>query len=280
MLAWTAYRRAPEFFAWESRAPQYALAVSSLLIPLLAASENGTKIFFALTALNVVIYAAMYLLNHDRKFVRHMAFAAVVMLVCGLPSEWIYFLTPTLEREHYVAAGIAVYLMLYTTLSRHPRAGIFGSIGLMAGILIFFQDHDGAFHWALQSGLVFLLVHSLRWDDAQHEGARAVRNSAAGLWVTHAFVWMAVGGEMWMPCTTAGVVLGTYFVARLLRGRWDLIILPAASILTVLSGPGNALVLYLQSAPLGLLAMIGSLLLFALGTAAALTKHRWHRTSV
>ena len=56
-------------------------------------------------------------------------------------------------------------------------------------------------------------------------------------------------------------------------------ILPAASILTVLSGPGNYLLSRVHSAPTGLLALAGSFVLFALGTAAALTKHRWHRNS-
>jgi hypothetical protein len=64
-----------------------------------------------------------------------------------------------------------------------------------------------------------------------------------------------------------------------LRGRWDMFILPAASILTVLSGPGNYLISRLHSAPAGLLAVIGSFVLFALGAGAALTKHRWHRNS-
>jgi hypothetical protein len=278
MLAWTAYRRAPEILALEPRAPQTALAVSALLIPLAAASENGTKIFCALTALNVAIYVAMYFFDHNRRLARHLAFAAVVMLVCGLPSEWMDILTPGLDRGNYIGVGVAVYLMLYLGVSRNPRTGILGSIALTMGLLIFFQDHSGVFHWAVQAGLVFLLLHSLRWDDAKHEGARTVRATTAGLWVTHAFVWMCVGGEMWMPCATAAVVLGIYFAVRLLRGRWDLIILPAASVLTVLSGPGNALVRSLSAAPAGLLAVMGSFLLFAFGTGAALTKHRWHQS--
>jgi hypothetical protein len=65
---------------------------------------------------------------------------------------------------------------------------------------------------------------------------------------------------------------------QFLRGRQDLIILPAASILTVLSGPGNWLVAGVQSAPSGLLAVVGSFMLLGIGTMVALTKHRWHRS--
>jgi hypothetical protein len=278
MLAWAAYRRAPDILGLQNRAAQYAMAIASLLMPLAGASENGTKIFFALTALNVVIFGAMCLRERDRNFARHLLFAAVVMLVCGLPGQWIQFITPAWGRANYIFAGMAVYSMLYLGLSRNPKVGVFASIALLAGFLSVFGGDHGMIHWALQGSLVFLLAHSLRWDDAQHEGARAVRGTAAALWVMHAFLWMSVGGQMWMPCAAAGVVLAIYFIARILRGRWELFILPAASILTVLSGPGHALVLNLKSAPAGLLAMIGSFLLFALGTAAALTKHRWHRS--
>jgi hypothetical protein len=136
------------------------------------------------------------------------------------------------------------------------------------------------FHWAVQSGLVFLLLHSLRWEDQAHEGARAVRNLAAVLWTFHALVWVRSDAALWMPCIPGGIVLSAYILTQFLRGRWETFILPAASILTLLSGPGQFLITRLHSAPSGLLAIIGSFVLFALGTTAALTKHRWHRTSV
>ena len=170
--------------------------------------------------------------------------------------------------------------MLYNLMSRNPKAGILGSVLVTLLVGVLFSRHDSAIHWALQSGLVFPLLHSLRWDDAEHQGARAVRFIAAGLWVLHAAIWAGSGAAMWMPCLQGAIVLAAYLITQLLRGRWDTFILPAASILTVLSGPGNAFVLRLQSAPIGLLAVVGSFLLFALGTAAALTKHQWHKTSV
>jgi hypothetical protein len=277
VLAWTAFRRAPDIFAWRSGAPRYALALAALLTPLLAASREGTKIFFTLTTLNAAIFGAMALLHRERKYARHLLFASVVLMVCGMPNEWIYFLTPNWERAHYVLAGIAVYLMLYAGLSRNPKLGILGAITVTTGVGILFEHYRDMPHWAVQSGLIFLLLHSLRWEDAKHEGARTVRAIGAALWTSHAVFWMSTGGAMWMPCVPAGILLAAYLITRLLRGRWDLLILPAASLVTVLSGPGFALIRVLQTAPLGILAMAGSLLLFALGTAAALTKNRWHR---
>jgi hypothetical protein len=284
VLSWTAYRRAPELFQWQSLKPLYALAVASLLIPIAAASASGTKIFFALTALNAAIYAVLCLCERNWPFARHLLFASVVMLVCGLPNEWLVIHSGTghwqimLHREMLVRLGIAVYLMLYIVVSRNPKMGMLGSA--LAAIMVISAVHNAsAIHLAVQSGLVFLLLHSLRWEDAQHEGARAVRMVAALLWTLHAFIWVHTDAVLWMPCIFGGLVLAAYLITQFLRGRWDMFILPAASILTVLSGPGNYLLSRVHSAPTGLLALVGSFVLFALGTAAALTKHRWHRNS-
>jgi hypothetical protein len=278
VLGWTAYRRAPEFLAVEPGALRQLLAVGSLLTPLIAVSESGTEIFFALTVLNVAIYAMMCLRERDQYFARNLLFASVVMLICGLPGEWIQFLTPTLGRAHYVGAGMTIYLMFHIVRSRNPKMGILGSVIVAVMVASILGQHEAAMHWAVESGLIFLLLHSLRWVDSEHEGARAVRIVAAIIWIIHALVWVRAGAALWMPCIPGGIALAAYLITQLLRGRWDLFILPAASIVTVLSGPGNALIAFLERAPAGLLAVIGSFLLFAFGTAAALTKHRWHRS--
>jgi hypothetical protein len=286
MLAWTAYRRGPEIFQWQTSTPQYALALASLLVPIAAASESGTKIFFTLTALNAGIYAVMWLREREGHFARHLLFASLVLLVCGLPNEWLVIHSSIghwgiiLHREMLIQLGIAAYLMLYIVMSRNPKAGIFGAVltAMMTGVA--FSDHGVTFHSALQSGLVFLLLHSLGWDDSEHEGARVVRNVATAVWASHAFVWAHVDAALWMPCLAGGIVLAAYLITQFLRGRWDTVTLPAASILTILSGPGNFLIDRLHSAPSGLLAVVGSFVLFALGTAAALTKHRWQRNSI
>jgi len=103
-----------------------------------------------------------------------------------------------------------------------------------------------------------------------------VRAITAAAWVIHAFAWQRAGGDQWMTMILGGVVLNVYLAVQLFRDRWDQFLLPAATILVILAGPGDVLIGAMRSAPVGLLAVIGSFLLFALGTAAALTKHRWH----
>lgn len=278
VISWTAFRRGPEILGWGPDAVRRMLAVAPLFVPLLAASQNGSKIFFTLAAMNTVIYAAMCLSERDRSLARHLLFASVVLMVCGMPGEWIHALTPVFGRETYVGVGVAVYLLLYVVLSRDPKLGIMG--GLLVGLVVsvVFSRNGAVTHWALQTGCVFLLLHSLRWSDEEHPGAGAVRTLVGVLWVLDTVCWVRTDAALWAPCVPGGMVFGACLFVRLLRGRWDTFILPAASIVTVLSGPGNALIMIVERAPMGLLAVVGSFLLFGFGTAAALTKHRWHKT--
>jgi hypothetical protein len=63
-------------------------------------------------------------------------------------------------------------------------------------------------------------------------------------------IWVRSGTVMWEPCIPGGLPFSGYLVAQLLRGGWDSLILPAASILVVLSGPGNYLIKGLRVWPL------------------------------
>ena len=126
--------------------------------------------------------------------------------------------------------------------------------------------------------MAFLLLHSLRWVDSQHAGASTLRIIAGLVWAVEAFVWTQTGGAAWMTFAVAGPVLGFYLLSRWLIGHWGSPVVPAAAVLAMLSGPTGSTTVTLYSAPAGLLAVIGSFLLFGLGTLAALTKHRWNRT--
>ena len=81
-----------------------------------------------------------------------------------------------------------------------------------------------------------------------------------------------------MTFAVAGPVLGFYLLSRWLTGDWGSQVVPAAAVLAMLSGPTGSTTGSLHSVPVGLMAVIGSSLLFGLGTLAALTKHRWNRT--
>src|SRR5262249_44084635 len=138
------------------------------------ASGSGNHIFFGLTLLNVLVYAAMCI-RERQSFAWHLLFASVVLLVCGLPGEWIRFLTPVMDRPHYIAACVAIYLLIYNVISRNPKVGFLGAVLVTLVVAVLFSAHNGAGHWAVQAGLAFLLLHSLGWVDVEHQGARATR---------------------------------------------------------------------------------------------------------
>jgi hypothetical protein len=88
---------------------------------------------------------------------------------------------------------------------------------------------------------------------------------------------METGGAFWMSGLMGSAVLAVYFFAAVFgRCRGPRVVLFAA-LAVMVSGPADAMAVKLQTVPVGFLAVIGSFLLFGLGTAVAFTRHRWHR---
>jgi hypothetical protein len=140
---------------------------------------------------------------------------------------------------------------------------------------VVFQSHLNVINWALQGGFVFFLLHSLRWNDAEHAGAGASRNFIGIVWAVQSFVWMNCDdARFWMPFIPGVLVLALYCVLN--RGAWRLIALPASALTVILSGPCCLAIDHLRSMPAGLLAVIASFLFLGLGTIAALTRGFWH----
>jgi hypothetical protein len=276
VIAWTAARRVRNIPAFQTLNWKRALMIPPILIAPLAVSDGGGKIFLAIAGLNAVIYAGHWFIERDNRLAQHLLFASVFMFIAGLPERWGNAIAPDFCRGNYLAAGVGAYFVFCLALSRSPKAGVIGSMIAGTASLIALGGKPNAGHWAVQCALVFLLLHSLRWNDFARQGAGAIRWLTGILWVSHSFVWMRSGGEQWMVCIAAAVVLGVYLAARCFRGSWGQVVVPAAAMLSMLSGPGNRGVDTLHSMPAGLLAVIGSFLLFGLGTLAALTKHRWH----
>ena len=80
-----------------------------------------------------------------------------------------------------------------------------------------------------------------------------------------------------MTCAIASFVLCAYVIFRLRHRVWGPRVLPVASLLVASTGPGVSAFRQIQYAPIGVLAIVGSFLLFALGTWIALSKHRWNK---
>ena len=274
VLAWTIWLRCPAQFA----RIKYALLIPAISAPLLATSPGADKTYLVLSALNIAGYGAVALLDRRRRMALHLACASTLLLVAGLPNDWVHGVTPDAAPAQWVAAGLAAYMIFWTAWLKNPKLAILGSVICGSAIMVVFRQSAGAGHWALQGAFMFFLLHSLRWNDREHPDANTVRMLTGLAWGIASFVWVnSEGGRFWMPFIPGAAVLGIYCVCLPCRGKWRLAAVPAAAMLVMLSGPCSAAVQDVRSAPVGLLAVVASLLLLGLGTVAALTRELWHK---
>jgi hypothetical protein len=98
-------------------------------------------------------------------------------------------------------------------------------------------------------------------------------------WLIDIWMWLADcgGTAVWQGTSMSILVLAGYGSARLIGGGWGPRIVPAAAAIALVSTQGYYGVELCRNAPAGLLTLTGSFLLFAIGTAIAWTKPRWHR---
>jgi hypothetical protein len=274
VLLWVVQLRASPWLAGRAPAWRPVLLAAPSLATFLGAAEPRNEVFLLLTLFNAAIYGGVWLSRRGDRLVWHLLFFSLMAVVAGFPANANGRLFAGFDRPEAIGAAVAGYILFCAALSRSPKTGLGAAImlGLFLSILVRRPD---APHWAFQAALIFLLLHSLRWVEAEHIGSGALRMMAGSLWVLHAGIWMHTGGAAWMVCCLAGPVLGVYVAVRLLGRRWGPLAIPLAAALVMLSGPGNLTADKLQSAPVGLLAVVGSFLLFGLGTLLAVTRRRW-----
>jgi hypothetical protein len=272
-LCWALYLKLEELQPDWKQVWAYGLWVSSALATLLATPQPRKVVFLVLTTLNTVLFVSIFVRTRAR-LVLHLAMISMAALLAGLPGNAGRVLVSESNQATWVAGVAAIYFLACSALSRRPHLGILG--GLVAGISIgVWAPQPAAIHWATEIGLVFLLLHSVRWVDSHEHGAALVRWFAALVWVTHSIAWTHWYNAGWGPCLVALPVLSACSVLRWRRGNWQPVIVPVASLLVLLSAPGHSATVQLQSTPTGLVAVLGSFLLFGLGTLGAITKHRW-----
>jgi hypothetical protein len=276
-VAWTFYHRLAGCTPAMNSPWRKALLVLPFAATLVAVAQPSKGVFLMLTAINLAFYGSASWSECDRPWSSQLVFVSLAALVAGIPEDWGHKLTADFHRAPFLAGGAAIYCLLCALRSRDPRLGLLGSMVFSTGTWCVLGSQSNALDWSLEMGLVFLLLHSLRWPDAKHVGAATLRILAGMLWVAHAWVWMHTQGSLWMTCVAGAAVLGGYLVDRLLKGGWGPRGIPLAAVLVLLAAPGDVTVTRVAAAPVGLLAVVASFLFFGLGTVLALTRHRWNR---
>jgi len=278
VVSWMACRRLMKVPS-ETKLPALdAVFATPGLVTLLALPQLSKEVFVVLSTLNAFAFAWLFLSRRaNSKFVLHLSVLSLLAAFAALPERFFPVWYGNSSQFRIVGGLLALYVLVWICLSRQPKLGLLGG-GLMALITgLLFGQNPQMPHWAASTGLAFLLLHSLRWNDATEPGSAALRWIVAICWVGHAVIWTQAGGSFWMLFAVATPVLAIAVLAKILKATLGPWVVSGAALLVLLSAPGDSVVSHAHDAPLGVIAIVASFGLFALGTISAVTKHRWHK---
>ena len=277
VLAWAMQTRFTDLVAAPSVSQRKALLFLPVLAIVPAAFVVESRVGFYLNALNLLAYAIQWLLRMNGRLVSHLAVFSFAALVASLPLDFAPVTVTVVTQTNLIGFAALAYLIVAVALSRNPKVAILGAVAAMIAGGGLRQSQPDWFFWAAQSGLGYFLLHSLRWTDGEHVGARSGRWFVAVVWVGQTFFSVRTGATFPQTLLVAGVVLAGWASRGLILKRWQPMALPLAAGLVALCSPANFVIMKTQSAPAGLLYVVGSFALFGIGTLVALTKHRWHK---
>ena len=277
VATWTLYNRLSDFTSSPPTHGRTALLVLPILTTLLGAWDGATQIVLGLAVLNTIVYAVHYLLHRNNRVAFHFLLISLATVVAAMPESFGKIVLPHYSRELCITMAILGYAILRAILSSNPLAALGGAVAVTCVANHLLRHFSQGPEFSFQFGLVFLLVHSLVWQNAQHSAADALRILAALAWIAHSFVWVQEGPATagWTVSALAIFVLGCYLATRLIWHYWASVVLPATALVVLALMPGKSIVASATQAPAGLWAVLLAFLLFGVGTFVALSKDTW-----
>ena len=111
------------------------------------------------------------------------------------------------------------------------------------------------------------------------EHLQKARQIASVLWVLHAAFWLARDGQTAVFATVAFALVAVvaYGAVRLIFGFWGARVVPLAAMLVLFCKPVLLVKSFFEMAPAGLVALVTSFVLFAIGTVVALMRNRGNK---
>ena len=281
-LVWTVWLQMGNLFSRVSfRFRDRAIWVP-VAVPIVAFVLHEELVFFGLIAANLIA-----VLSLGRKVSTRTRNKALVVLgamaLAGMPELWAEELIPFYTRGKCVLLAVAAYVLSLAVPRAECRAGLV--VAVIAGITTqyYFGRLDYLEQFALDTALMFALVHSLSWRDTRESVGRPIRFALGLGWMIHGVIWVRIAGadvseteafiSRMMPLS--GLLVLACFAIRHLRSKsWQPLDVPLFAILVVLTVPINGGYEAVRITPPGYLAVLGSFLLFAVGTAFALIREK------
>ncbi len=279
-LTWTVWLRC-------SRLEIPAALGRFLLLPptaaaLLAANANDKSLLLLLTALNTVAYATCFLKRRNPYLSLNLAIVSFAILGSALVTRY----QPALHTGFGGGECLLTFLAAYTTWwifhSRNPKLGVLGALLAIPAAGMILPHGVANLGSMLHAGILFLLLHSLVWDDEADPTVGPVRVFACILWIAHSFfllLWQYPHATLLVPAGALSV-LGSCVALRLMHGNWRYPAAPISAIIALFLRPALLVATGMSAIPTGLLVMAASFLLFAFGTIAALNRHRWRHPEI
>jgi hypothetical protein len=277
VLAWTLWHRIHDFTESVTEQGQIVLCIVPAAVPLLALEFTRSGIALILFALHAATYAALYFFHRRPETLLHGLLASLAGLIAAWPVEWARELIPGCGRWSLIGIGAFAFGVALSLRSRSLSEALLGAISVAGVVCIIFRQSEVLEHLILQASAVYLLLHSLFWEDAAKAGTSWMRNGVALIWATHALAWTYFGTS---PVPTgllpgfASAVIAGILIQRILAGHWGPLLLPAASVFVLLAKPMQWAVDHAKETPTGVVLLLASLLVFGIGTAAALWRQR------
>ena len=276
-LAWTLFNRRTDFLPAPNESLKKALFILPCGTPLLAIFGENSDLFFILAMLNAAAYSIALLSDRSHSCALHLALISLAVAFAGMPEIMGRMVWTPFDRETCLWTVGASYFAILTLFSRIPMTALVGAIATVIAMRNGLGDSDFSRSCMVQSAMVFLLLHSLGWKEERWSPAPLLRWGAAIVWVIHSFAWMhsdpLAAGRV--SASFAAGVLAVYGLVRWITGRWGPKVVPLSALAILLSLPLHRTAVKVKHLPLALVAMIGSYLLFAVGTWFALIKGRW-----
>jgi hypothetical protein len=277
VLAWTVRYRFATFVQVPGRELRRGLMVGPVVATLLAV--NDEHVFPLLAVLNAAGFAFVFLRNRGERLAGYLSVCSLVAACAALPEEFLRPVMPEFSRGVWTLYCVGAVLISLTATWRDPRTGLIGGVLTLAATQWISGRWDPTWNTAIQIALLFVLAHSLRWLPARHSGARMVRIILTFAWTAHAFYWVNTNLRLAIPLvySAAAILLVACCAQRLLTGLWSSRAIAGAALAVSLSWPFRRSLEHLQTLSFGYIAVMLGFLLFAVGTIAALTKHRWNK---